>query len=299
LKKFLYIFVLFLNIYQLSAQELNCNVQVLAPQVSNADPKIFQTLQTAIYEFLNNTKWTTEVFKNDERIDCSMLVNVSQVISTGEYKASIQIQSRRPVYKTSYFSPIINYNDPDFNFKYIELQALDFSENTYTSNLTSVLAFYAYILIGLDYDTFSPEGGTPYFLKAQQVVNNAQNSSDAGWKAFENNKNRYWLAENLLNANFRPLRQTLYSYHRMGLDIMSNDIENARNEILLSIEALQKVFNISPGSYLMKVFFDAKADEIVNIFSQAYPEAKGKVVTILNNINPANTTKYQKIQAGN
>lgn len=277
------------------AQELNCTVQVLAPQIQNVDKKVFESLQTSIFEFMNNTRWTSDVFKNDERIECSISINLAQQVSQGEYKGTLQVQSRRPTYKTSYNSPILNYNDNDFSFKYLEFQQLEFSENTFTSNLTSVLAFYAYMIIGMDYDSFAPEGGTQFYARAQTIVNNAQNATETGWKAFEGNKNRYWFVQNMLDQNFKPIRQALYGYHRLGLDIMNGDIEAGRGEIFTSIEQLQKVYNVVPNSYLMQIFFNAKSDEIINIFSEAFPDIRAKIVPILTLIDPGNSSKYQRI----
>lgn len=279
------------------SQELNCTVQINSQNVTTVDKKVFETLQTAIFEFMNNTRWSNDIYKTDERIDCSLFITINQALSSDEFSARITVQSRRPVYKTSYFTPVITFEDNDFTFKYVELQQLEFSENTFSSNLTSSLAFYAYIFLGLDYDTFAPEGGTGFYQRAQNIVNNASNSNFKGWKAYEGSKNRYWLAENLMNANFRPLRQSLYSYHRKGLDIMNTDLEAGRAEIYTSIEQLQKVWNLAPGSFLLQLFFDAKNAEIVNIFSQAFPETKNKVVTLLNQMDPAHTTQYQKILA--
>lgn len=289
------LFLLFVLKHATTAQELNCTVQIDSRNVTNIDRKVFETLQTSIFEFMNNTRWTNDIFKTDERIECSFFITVSQALSTDEFQASITIQSRRPVYKTSYFTPILSFEDKDFTFRYVDLQQLEFSENNFSSNLTSTLAFYAYLIIGLDYDTFSPEGGTPFYQKAQNIVNNASTSTYQGWKAYESNRNRYWLAENLLNANFKQFRQSLYNYHRKGLDIMNSDIEAGRNEIYNSLENLQKVWNIAPGAFLLQIFFNAKVDEIVNIFSQSFPDNKNKVVNLMNQIDPAHTNKYQKL----
>ncbi len=192
---------------------MNCQVQVLSQQISGTDKRVFDAMQTAIFEFLNNKKWTTETFKTEERIDCSILINITEKVSNDEFKATLQVQSRRPIFKTSYNSPLLNYNDNDIQFKYVENQALEFSENTYTSELTSILAFYANLIIGLDYDTFSINGGTPYLQKALSVVNSAQNASGKGWKAFDGDKNRYWIINNMLDAPFVPLRECMYNYH--------------------------------------------------------------------------------------
>lgn len=295
--KLLFLFLLSTFSNCLFSQELNCTVKVLSPAIQGTEKSVFETLETAIKEFMNNTRWTNDNFKQDERIECNITINVTKRISVDEFEANIIVQSRRPVYKSSYNTNLINYQDNDFTFKYTPFQPFEFNENTFVNNLTSTLGYYAYIFIGLDYDTFSPDGGTPYYQKAQTIVNNAQNASEKGWKAFEGSKNRYWLAENLANANFKGVRSCLYNYHRMGLDMMTVDIELARKNIAEALEGLQKVHNMQMGSFLMQVFFLAKADEIVNIFSVAAPDVKNKLVPLLNTIDPGNVTKYEKLRA--
>ena len=277
------------------SQELNCSVTVNSTQISGTDKKIYETMQKAFFEYLNSTKWTNDIFKTEERIECSMLINVTERPSVDEFKATMQLQIRRPVYKTSYSTNLLNYFDNDFTFKYVEFQPLLFSENTFTDNLSSMLSFYAYMIIGMDYDSFSPLGGQPYFVKAQTIVNNAQAASDKGWKSYDNDKNRYWFNENVMNANFKQIRQTIYKYHRTGMDLMSSKLEDGRNNIAESIQDLKTTYEVSPNSYLMQIFFNAKADEIVNIFTQAYPEQKAKLVNTLNLIDAGNSSKYGKI----
>jgi hypothetical protein len=293
---YLFFFLLIALSNTLVAQELNCTVKVLSPAIQGTERSVFETLETAVKEFMNNTRWTNDNYKQDEKIECNITINVTKRISVDEFEANIIVQSRRPVYKSSYNTNLINYQDNDFTFKYTPFQPFEFNENTFINNLTSTLGYYAFIFIGLDYDTFSPEGGTPYYQKAQTIVNNAQNAPDKGWKAFEGSKNRYWLAENLANANFKGVRSCLYNYHRMGLDMMTNDVELARKNIADALEGLLKVHNMQMGSFLMQVFFLAKADEVVNIFSIATPEVKTKLVPILNTIDPGNVTKYEKLR---
>jgi hypothetical protein len=278
------------------AQELNCSVQVLSPQFQNStDKKIFQTLQQAIFEFMNNRKWTNDVFQQDEKIECSIVITITEKPSSDEFKGSMQVQARRPVYKSSYNSSILNIVDKNISFKYVEYQPLEFSDNTFISNLTSLLAYYAYIIIGTDYDSFSLEGGTLYFQKAQTIVSNAQNASEKGWKSFEDNQNRYWIVENILNPAFKPLRECMYKYHRNGFDVMADDLTTGRAVVLQSLELLKKVYETKPGSYSLRLFFLAKADEIVRLFTPAEPSEKNKIVPLLNEIDPANTVKYNKI----
>jgi hypothetical protein len=279
------------------AQELNCQVKVLSQQVTGTEKRVFETLETAIYEFMNNRKWTNETFKQEERIDCSILINITERLSTDEFRATLQIQSRRPIFKTSYNSVLLNYNDNDIQFRYLESQPLDFAENSNLSNLTSILAYYAYVVIGLDYDSFAPDGGTPYLQKALNVVQTAQSSDQAGWKAFDGDKNRYWLINNMLDATYRPLRECMYNYHRLGLDVMVDNKEGGRAAILESLLTLKKIHQMRALSFNMQVFFNAKSDELINIFTGAFPDEKSKAVNLLNEIDPTNSNKYQKILA--
>lgn len=277
------------------AQELLCKVDINTQQVSGTDKRVYDNMKTQIYEFLNNRKWTTETFKNEERIDCSILINITERLSTDEFNATLQIQTRRPVFESSYNSVLLNFIDNDVHFRYTEGQQLEYSENTYISNLTSILAFYANMVIGLDYDSFSLNGGTPYFQKALSIANNAQGSDEKGWKAFDGTRNRYWMINNMLDAPFIPLRECMYNYHRKGLDIMYQNTVAGRTVILESIESLSKVHNIKPLSFSLQVFFNAKSDEIINIFMGATAEEKTKIMEVLSVIDPTNNNKYQKI----
>lgn len=277
------------------AQELNCQVQVVSQQIQGTDKKIFDLMRTSITEFMNNRKWTGDVFQNNERIDCSILINITKRNSIDDFEGTIQIQSRRPVFKSSYNSTLFNFLDNDFHFRYLENQPLEYMENTYISNLTSVLAFYANLVIGLDYDSFSLKGGTTYLQNALTIVNNAQGSGEKGWNAFDDNKNRYWIVNNLLDATFIPIREAMYKYHRLGLDVMATDKLGGRQAIFESIQGLKKIHEIKPLSFSTQVFFNAKADEVINIFSGATPEEKNKIMEIVNLIDPTNNNKYQKI----
>ena len=299
MKKHLLFGIAFLIVNLANAQELNCEVTVLTPQIQSSDKKIYTTLQTAIYEFLNNTRWTNDQFTNQERIECSIQINISERISNDEFKGSIQVQTRRPIYKTSYYSPILNVNDENFQFRYVEFQTIEFNESGANPSLAAILAFYAYLIIGTDYDSFSPSGGSVYMQKAQTIVANQQNSPERGWRAFESDRNRYWLAENFNNPVFKPIRDLLYNYHRKGLDIMSDNKDDAITAVAQSIEGLRPLFVDKPGSFLMQTILFAKVDEIINIFSGAFPEVKVKVMNTLNEIDPANGTRYQAIMNKN
>ena len=282
----------------LLAQELKCNIQINSQKISGTNRSVYQTLQTSIYEFMNNTSWTNHVYGIDERIECNIVINLNEQIGSDEYKGTIQVQSRRPVFNTSYNTTTLNFLDNYLDFRYLEYNKLEFSENLHLSNLTSILAFYAYIVLGIDYDSYSYLGGTEYFQKAEKILNNAQNAPESGWKAYEGNrKNRYWMVENILNEKYKPIREVYYRYHRLGLDIMNEKVIDGRAEIAECMVSIQKVFRDKPDPYLFynQLFFDAKNDEIVSLFSESFPAEKARVVNILTEIDNANASKYRVI----
>jgi hypothetical protein len=277
------------------AQEFMCQVSVNSPQVEGTEKKVFQTLQTQLYEFVNNRKWSNYVYKTEERIECSMMITITERISSDQFKAKVNVVLQRPVYKTSYNTNLLNLVDKDFDFKYVEFEPLDYNDDAYTSNLTSMVAYYLYIMLGLDADSFSKSGGTLYYEKARAVVNAAQNSPDRGWKAFESQKNRYWLVENLMNNTYSGFRDGLYSYHRTGLDLMSENMDLGRSGVNDCLENLQKVNREKTGLYITQLFLDAKRDELINIYTQAAPMDKTKIVNIMKDVDPANSSRYQQI----
>lgn len=293
------IFAILVLVFSLSlngfAQELRCQITVSHQRIQGANQALFRTMQSDLYEFVNNRKWTEHVFSYDEKIKCNILIRLDEQISVDEFKGSIQVQLKRPIFNSSYETTILNIKDNDFRCKYVEFQPLEFNETSNRDNLTNILAFYAYVILGFDYDTFSPEGGTPYFEKAQAIVNNSQNASEKGWKAFESERNRYWLMENILNKSYSDYRKCMYSYHREGLDLMSERAEEGRANIATSLRDIQKVFRRRPSIYILQMFFDAKADELVNIFSKSFPDERNRVVAILNEVDPSNGSKYEKI----
>ncbi len=281
----------------LPAQELRCNVQVVTSQIQGTNRQKFSTLQKDIYEFVNNRSWTDDVFGNEERIEANILINLTEEISSDEFKGTIQVQARRPVFNSSYSTVLLNYMDNNLHFHYTEHETLEFSESRHDSNLTAILAFYVYIILGLDYDSFSHNGGGDFFQKAETIVSNAQNAPERGWRSFESNRNRYWLISNLRDSRYAPVREWNYRYHRLGLDIMSERPDRARMEIAESLELLRKVHREKPDPFMpiMQVVLNAKSDELVNIFSESNPEQARRVLTILREIDPANTPKYQQI----
>lgn len=289
------ILVCFVLTTSLSAQELNCQVTVSSQKIEGSERTIFENMQTAIYEFMNNRKWTNDVFSAEERIDCSILINITERVSSDVFKGTIQVQATRPVYNSAYNSTIVNLSDNDFQVQYAQFQPLQFSETNFVSNLTAILGYYAYLIIGMDYDSFSLEGGTPYFQKAQAIVSSAQGSNYSGWKAFESNKNRYWIVENILNQTFKPLRKVMYEYHINGFDIMASEVEKGRANIALALQPLRELYRLKPNNFSTQLFFQAKSDELVNLFSAAPQIEKGKIVDLLNLVDPGNASKYRKI----
>ncbi len=291
---------LFLSSTFTLAQELNCKVQVVSTQIQGSDAKrIFDNMSKQVFDFMNNTKWTKDNYSLNERIECNIQINVTEKLSTDEYKGTISVVSSRPVFKSSLNSTVFNYQDQNFVFKYVEFQPFEFNLSIFQNNLTSVLAYYAYMIIGFDYDTFSKLGGTEYFQKAQTIVSNAQSANEPGWKAFEATKNRYWLVENSLATVFQPIRETMYNYHRLGFDIMVDKTDEGRSKILEALGGLLPVHKARPASFNMQIFFNAKCDEIVNLFCKGTSEEKAKLIDLLNSIDPANTNKYSKIQTCN
>jgi len=277
------------------SQELRCNVTVSANSIQGANQNLFRTMQSDLYDFMNNRKWTENVFSYDEKIKCNILIRLTEQVSADEFKGSITVQLTRPVFNSSYTSTVLNIKDNDFHCKYVEFQPLEFNETANRDNLTSLMAFYAYVILGFDYDTFSEEGGTEYFQKAQTIVNNSQNFAQKGWKAYESERNRYWLIENVLNKSYSSFRSCMYNYHRNGLDLMESRVEEGRANIAEALRDIQKVFRRRPSTYILQMFFDAKSDELVHIFSKSYPDERNRVMAILNEVDPSNGSKYEKI----
>ena len=276
-------------------QEFRCNVQVSAPGIQGTNRAIFEDMQKTILEFMNNQPWTDHIYKNEERIECSILINVREQIGSDEFKGTMQIQARRPVYNSGYNTLMLNLQDDNISFRYIEYQPLIYNPNSIESNLVAILSYYAFIILGYDYDSFSLRGGTPYFQKAQNIVNLAQSSRESGWSSFDGTKNRYWLVENLLNENHSAFRQFMYQYHRRGLDVMSEKPDEGRAAMASGFEQVQRVFRQRPTSYVLIAFFDAKREEILNVFRQSPSIEKGKVVNLLSEIDPSHSSKYQQL----
>ena len=296
MKNILLLWVFTVAFIQSYAQEITCNVSVSASKIEGSNDQIFKSMQKDIYEFLNNRKWTDNVFTSQERIECNMFIQLTQQVSADEFKGTIQVQSRRPVYNSSYSTPVLNIKDEDFQVRYIEFQAMDFDESSNADNLTNILAYYMYMILGYDYDTFSPQGGTVFFQKAQNIVNQSQNANEKGWKSYEKDHNRYWLVNNILNKNYSEFRDFLYTYHRQGLDLLADQTAEGRANIAEGLKAIQKINQKQSSLYILQSFFDAKSDELVNVFSEGTPQEKSLVTQILTDVNPSNASKYEKIR---
>ena len=283
------------------AQELNARISVVSNRVgNNVSQNVFRTLQAALNNFINNKKWTSDNFGTNEKIDCSFLLNLESTADINVYNASITVQAARPVYNTSYVSPIINYKDENFTFKYVEFQQLEFNENRVSgsdaqvSNLTAVLAYYVYMVLAFDYDSYAPRGGDPYFQKAQNIVNNAPDGrSISGWKAFDGVRNRYWLVENMLNSRYTIMHDVYYNYYRVGLDKLYDDENNARVEILNVLNLLNNFNTDNPNKMINQFFFQGKANELIKVFSKAPQQDKARASELLQKMDLTNAAKYK------
>ncbi len=277
------------------AQELNCVVTVNADKVVNANNQIFKTLEKSLNDFVNKTDWTGQVYKQNEKINCSMFITVS-AFDSNQFTATIQVQSARPIFNSSYSAPVLNYNDKDFNFSYVEFQNLTYNPTSFDSNLVSVLAFYSYMIIGMDADTFAPLGGSKYLEMAQDVSSIALQGGYKGWSQADGNQNRYFLINDMLSNTFKPFRETMYEYHYSGLDLMHKDLKLAKDNMKKSLAILGKIYQIRPNAFLTRVFFDAKSDEIISVFSGGPSIMIADLVENLNKISPMNSSKWSKIK---
>ena len=276
------------------AQELNCTVTVIAPQIGNVDASRFEALEDGIREFINGRRWTNDNFDFEERIECAIQITINEAIGTSVFKGSMQVQSSRPVYNSDYNTAVLLVNDGDIQFEWLDNSNILFSPGQHRDNLSSLLAYYAYMILGMDYDTFSPEGGTPHFLQAQSIVANAQNASERGWRSSQGKQNRYWLVENHLSQTFRPVRNCLYNYHRKGLDVLFSDVEGARLTMAEALIDMRSTNRIRPGSYNIQIFFSAKSDEILNVFEPAPDAERTRLLPILKQLDPGNIQSYDQ-----
>lgn len=281
----------------LYSQEFNFDVTVSSAQVSGTDQRAFESLKEGITNFMNNRVWTNLKLEPEERIEGAIVVNVKKK-EGNILEAELNIALRRPTFKTNYTTPLFNYIDTDFVFEYIESQPLDFTENSYMSNLTSTLAFYAYYCLGLYFDSFGLYGGDPFFKVADQIVTSAQSAEESGWKAFDDKRNRYWLNENMMNASYKPLRQYMYEYHRLGLDKMSTKQDEGKTAITKSLEHIKQVYSERPSLLFIQVLNDTKRNEWKSIYTEGSQQDKTKAVNIFREIDPSHATEYEEILSG-
>lgn len=294
-KKILVFIVIIILTKNMLAQEFLCNVQIQTPRVEGVDKSVFDAMRTSIFEFINTRKWSSYNMKIEERITCTMIITINEVISSDDFGAKINLVLERPIYGTDYNSVVINIVDNDIRFRYVPNQPMEFIDGSYSDNLTSILGFYAYLMLGLDFDTFSLEGGTSFYEKSLATATAAQSGNELGWRAFEGPKNRYQLIEGLLNSSYKQIRTFLYEYHRKGLDAMSKDKTAGREVISQSLENLKTVYDKRPGLYVLQVMTEAKRTEIINIFREASPAEKTNMITIMKEIDPANGSRYLEV----
>ncbi|GGW64969.1 uncharacterized protein DUF4835 [Winogradskyella epiphytica] len=291
----LFLLLAFIVSSVISAQELYCTVNVIAQQTGNENDVVYKTLEKQLTEFINNTKWTNKTFSPQERINCSMIINVREQ-NNDMFSASLQISSSRPVFNSTYSSPVYNYNDKDFNFQYIEFQNLVFNPTQFESNLISVLSFHVYMILGMDADTFELNGGDRYFNQAQTIASYSQQLNGQGWKLEDGLQSRFALIDNLMSPAYKDLRSAMYKYHMNGMDIMNESAKDGKSKIIEALDDLQKVHSIRPNSFLMRVFFDAKANELMDILSGGPSVNITKAVDILNKIAPMHSQKWRDIK---
>lgn len=302
LKRFFVLFIFVIPaIHNAHAQELQARITVNASRVSSqTDKKIFQTLQTALNDFINARKWTKETFQPEERIVCSFLLNITQG-DNNLFQATLTVQAARPVYNSSYETPLINFIDDNVSFRYVEFQPLEFNENRVSgtdpavSNLTAVFAYYVNIILGLDFDSFALRGGDPYFQKAQNIVNNAPDGKDiVGWRAFDGQRNRYWLIENLTNSRYTQMHDAMYNYYRLGLDNMYDNETQARTAFMNTLNFLNNISKDAPNSMILSFFLLGKSNEFIKIFTKAPPDEKARAMEILSTLDVTNANTYKR-----
>ncbi|MBF6640737.1 DUF4835 family protein [Flavobacterium sp. J49] len=277
------------------AQQLNCSVQVNSDKIASTNNQIFKNLEKSISEFVNKTDWTGESFKQNEKINCSMVI-ILNTYDSNQFSATIQVESSRPIFNSTYSSPVFNYNDKDFSFRYVEFENLLFNPSNFDSNLVSVLAFYSYMILGFDADTYTLYGGKPWFDVAQQILTVAQQSGYKGWSQADGNQNRFFLVNDMLSGTYDAFRDAMYQYHREGLDNMTKDLKASKEKILESISTLSGIYKVRSNAFLTRVFFDAKGDEIVSILSGGPKVSISSTIETLNKISPLNSTKWATIK---
>ena len=295
MRKAFQILVVLFTVIQVQSQELNCTITVNADKIPGSNKQIFTTLENSLNEFVNQKRWTSYNYKPQERINCNLTLTILER-NGGEFRGHIQIQSSRPIFNSSYSTPVFNFKDDDFTFQYAEFEPLQFNESTFESNLVSIVSFYVYVILGFDADTFSLNGGTPYFIKAQDILVQAQQSGYAGWNQNDGSGTRFTLIDNILSPTYSLFHSTLYEYHLKGLDVMHVNKKKAKQKIAESIEGLKSIYNTRPNAFLLRIFMDSKASEIVNVFSDGPRFDTFKLKEDLLRISPINTAKWDEIK---
>ena len=288
------VFIALFVVSVVESQQLNCTVTINSQMLANTNQQVYKTLQTAISDFVNNTDWAGSSLKQSEKISCSMYITLTSQ-NSNQFTGTIQVQASRLIYNSTYSSPILNFNDKDFNFTYNEFQNLIFNPNTYDGNLISVLSFYSYVILGLEADTFAPMAGNPYLEIAQNIGNVAQQGNNKGWSQSDGLQSRYYLINDLLSPMYMELRQTSFNYHN-GMDLMTQDIKTAKEKIKASLLNINKLNLVKPNAFLTRVFFDAKSDEIVSVFSGGPSIPVADLAETLNKISPLNASKWTEIK---
>ncbi len=281
------------------AQELNVSVRINTQRVQTVDPAVFETLENSLVEFLSDQKWTNDVFEPEERVNCNFILTVQEEQGPTTFKVDLAVQSSRPIFGSDQETPLFNYIDKDVVFEYEQFQPLQFSLNAYNNNLTSILAFYVYIIMGLDYDSFAPLGGEEHFQTAQEILNNVPSSAQAaypGWRSLDGNQNRFWMIENMLSPRIRPLRNGMYQYHRLGLDMMTQDTDGARAAISEVVTTLGQVNQSYPNSMAVQMFLNAKRQEVIEIFKRGTTTEQSSLIQVMTRVDPANSSQYRAIR---
>jgi hypothetical protein len=295
MRKIVQILIALLAVVQLNAQELNCTITVNADKIPGSNKQVFTTLQTSINEFVNQKRWTNFNYKPQELINCNLTLTILEQTGT-EFRGHIQIQSSRPVYNSTYLTPVFNFKDDNLSFQYTEFEPLQFNENSFESNLVSIISFYVYTILGMDADTFSQNGGTEFFTKAQDVVVQAQQSGYTGWNQNDGSKTRFTLIDNMLSPTYDMFRKAMFDYHLNGLDMMSKDKKVAKQAVFDVVKTLKTIYDSRPNAFLLRVFMDSKADEIVDIFSDGPRFDTSKLKDDLLRISPLNASKWEAIK---
>ncbi|MBT8219956.1 MAG: DUF4835 family protein [Bacteroidia bacterium] len=296
--KYISVVVLICFCFQSNAQELDFTVQINTPKLQTADPKVFESLERYMIEFINNRDWIEDEFQSDEKIRGSIQLTITEEISENSFRGEIAIQANRPVYGTTYETSLLNHVDKDVQFSFEQYEPLIYTPNVFNDNLTSLLSFYVFVIIGMDYDTFSPYGGNPYYQAALEIVNNIPPSvaaSAKGWRSLDGNRNRFWIIDNLLNPKIKTYRRAMYDYHRQGLDIMGNDVETGKATILTAISSLEEMNRSYPNSMILQMFSNTKAEEIIEIFKVASREQKSKITQVMTKLDASHASKYRTI----